>query len=172
MHKKRDRCVEIYLHKSSHAMLLIPYIWHMDGVGDVFGDPVELVSPVEPAAIGKHITHLLRTCKSADIDVLKERHMNELRSYWKGNGYKQIEPGKAWESMQSKYPALSRGPGTYLRQFSVCQIIERDRWRHHKIVRVVRSQYRGGTQDGETKRVPIATQTKTLGKHVIELLQS
>ena len=171
MHKKLDCMVVVYLHRSSENVLLFPYVYFMGGEASAYGDAVELAAPVAPAVIGKQVVRLLRACKKADIDGMKNRRMERLRSYWRGESVAKEEvQGEVWNQLLAKYPALAKGPGAYLRQFSVCQVFEREGWNHRKVVRVEQSEYRGCTIDGEVERVAVAQTTSELGTRVLGFL--
>jgi hypothetical protein len=170
--KKRVRLVEVYLHRSSKSVLVFPYVFYMAGEAAPSGDAAELVGPAAPAAIGKQLLRLLSAGKEADIEAMKARRMEQLRRYWRGEDAPQkTVRGATWNHLLSKYPALTKGPGTYLRQFSVCQVLESDGWKQRKVVREEASEYRGCTTDGDVERIPITESPGELGKRVLEFLR-
>src|SRR4051812_44617276 len=113
MHDKRDRSVQLYLHRTSKRVLLFPFVWFMAGRGAWFGDAEELPAPLNLALLGERTAALLQICREADVDAIKETI--ETRS-----------APKSWTKLKSKYPVLVKGPGTYLRQYNVCNVFERD----------------------------------------------
>lgn len=171
MYKKRDGMVVLYLQRSSENVLLFPFVYFMAGEASAYGDAVELAAPVASAVIGKQIVRLLRACKKADVDGMKDRRMERLRSYWRGeSATKDQAQGEASKQLLKKYPVLGKGPGAYLRQFAVCQVVEREGWNHRKVVRVEQSKYRGCTTDGDVERVPITETPRELGSRVLGFL--
>ncbi|MBM4067905.1 MAG: hypothetical protein FJ271_03035 [Planctomycetes bacterium] len=171
--EKRDRFVVLYLHRSTKNVLLFPDVCFMAGQGSAYGDAVELVAPVEPASAGKQTLRLLRAVRKADLDEMKARHTERLRRSWRGEPpLKEVPQGITWTRLLSSYPGLAKGPGTYLRQFSVCQLVERDGWKFRKMVRVVSSQYRGCTGEGDCRRIPIDMTATQLGQFLIESMSA
>lgn len=171
MHKRRDCLVVLYLHRSTENVLLFPYVYFMGGQASAHGDAVELAAPVAPAVLAKQVVHLLRACKKADFDGMKNRRMEQLRSYWQGDSVVRDKvQGEAWNQLLAKYPVLAKGPGAYLRQFSVCQVIERDGWNHRSVVRVERSKYRGCTTDGDVEKIPTSQTPSGLGTRILGFL--
>jgi hypothetical protein len=84
-------------------------------------------------------------------------------------GERESEPvGPSWKRLLSAYPAITRGPATFLRQFDVWQVVERDGWKHRKLYRIERSEYRGATIAVEAHRIPINTRPAKLGTLVLE----
>jgi hypothetical protein len=172
MQKKRDRHVELFLHKPSNEILLFPYVCYMTGVSATFGDAVELEDKVSPAVLGRRLVRLLRACRKADIEALKARRMAQLRSYRSSGEILKDDNrlGPTWTRLLRRFPALQKGPATFLRQFSACQIIERDGWQHRKVVLVVPSEYRNCTVDGESTRVSITATPSQMGARILEFL--
>ena len=78
--------------------------------------------------------------------------------------------GTIWNQLMEKYPALAKGPGSFLRQFSVCRIAERDGWTYRKATRVVPSKNRGCVQDGDARRIPLSASPKEFARQVLELM--
>ena len=78
------------------------------------------------------------------------------------------EIDETWSQIQSVYPAQAKGPGTYLCQFSVGELFERDSWKSRKLFRVTR----GARNDpgNDECRIPLKTTAKALGGHILDFL--
>jgi len=81
---KRDRMVQVYLHRVTQTALLFPYVVYMGAMGAAFGDATEIVNPIDPALLGREIARLLRNGRKANLEEMKDRHMDRLRRYWRG----------------------------------------------------------------------------------------
>jgi len=77
---------------------------------------------------------MFKGIKSADIGD------EQLRAYWQREEELPdiAEIDETWSQIQSVYPAQAKGPGTYLCQFSVGKLFERDSWKSRKLFRVTR----------------------------------
>lgn len=171
--QKRDRFVQVFQHRRSKDVLFFPLVCYMAGEGMHFGDAAVLRGPVDPEVLAKQVARLLRACKKADIEAMRERRMAQLRCYWKGiNGPSgaKATPGPTYSRLLVMFPALAKGPGAYLRQFAACEIFERDGWKYRKVVRQVKSEHRGCTTEGETLRIPVNAKPRHFGEIVLEFL--
>jgi hypothetical protein len=167
--RKRDRHVNVFWHPPSGQILLFPYVWFMAGVGAPAGAAIELSKPT-PALLGRQILKLLCAARNTNIVSLKRQYMARLRSHWRHHRLEPPEPPPSWQRLVANHPALSKGPGTFLRRFKLCEVHERDGLRHRMIVKMEQSKHRGAMTDGVSQRIALSAEPKQLGESILELL--
>jgi hypothetical protein len=161
-------------HRKSDSLLMFPHVCHMTGRGCGYGSAVSFTAPQahNPAIIGKQVLSLLKSLKSADIAALADKQEQRLRAMWRGEKELPMvaETDGSWSQIHEEFPVLLKGPGTYLRQFSECQLFERDSWKSRKLLRVVRGPERGTTRHTDECRIPLKSSAKELGERLLEFL--
>ena len=170
---KGDRYVSVHLNPRTQTAILFPYVCFMGGCGRGFGDAREL-KQANPLTLGDCLVEMLEHCKEADISAMQERHMSLLRRYWQGEDDAFKNEGvniPSWTRLWRIYRALTKGPATILRQFSVCDVIENDHMKNRRIERTERSDHPGGTKPGESIRIPVGTSALHLGEVVLDFLR-
>ena len=83
---KRDRYVNILLHRKSGALLMFPHVCYMAGRGCGFGSAALMVEPQSQVAatVGKQVLKMLKSIKSADINAISQKQEERLRAMWRG----------------------------------------------------------------------------------------
>jgi len=169
--KKRDRMVEAYINRSKGMLLLFPNVFYMVGVYAPAGEPCELPHDTSESKIGEAVIKLLHGAKKADVEGLATRRMNRLRAYWKGQGATEgdeDQQGTHWRQLLQKYPSLAKGSGTFIRQFHVGQILEREGTKSWRLT-VLEPAPTRGLRFGREWQVKFADGARALGEAVRQL---
>lgn len=172
MHAKRDREVVVFLRKSTRHVLLFPRVHYMAGRSCPYGDALQLTPPPNPTQLGRSLLRLFRECKKADLEAIKDQKLAEFERWRLTRGpWREAVPA-TWTRLLAEHPAIARGPGSFLRQFHVCSVFERDSLTHRKLIRVMPSQYRGCTTGGDSRQLPLDESPRRLGGMILEFLES
>ena len=171
---KRDRYVEVLRHRTKGFAALFPYVCFQGGTSRGFGEAMKLAD-CSAARLGKAVVKLLKECRKADVEAIKKTHEAEVEVYREQGNQAYVELvqqtiDSSWRQLFDQHPALAKGPGTWLRQFDAVNVIEPDKQKSRRIVRVERSKYRGSTTEGESRRVPCSRTATALGEAIIEAL--
>ncbi len=178
---KRDRYVDVLLHRSSDTLVLAPGVCYMVGRGIGYGDPIMLtLSEQTPQQLGKHLVRLLNECKSADINAMAAHRKAGLQKYWQGEKVTpedmhptDVTPSRvtARDAIDQRFPVMLKGPAAILRAFAWAQLVERDAWKSRKLTRQIKSEYRGCTTGGETIRLSKRDTATALGAAVLDFVR-
>ena len=180
--EKRDRYVNILLHRSSDTFVLLPGVCYMAGVGAAYGDPLVLTPKEQtPRQVGKQLIRLLKTCHDADIDAMAAHRTAGLWAYWRGEDVtvedthpsnESSERSGSRDAIAKRFPALAKGPAAIVRAFTWVQLVERDAWKSWKLTQQIKSHDRGSVTDGESVRIPRNKTATVLGTAVLDFFQS
>jgi len=150
----------------------------MAGMGARFGDAA-LLDCEDETALGETINEMLTHCRNADIDRAAQLRKEALQRKWHSNeevSDEELLPGfegePNWEPVFNQFPALAKGPGTYLRTFAAAMFTERDAWKSRKLTQLKKSEYRGAISNGESIRIRCAIAPSELGGKIIECLRA
>jgi hypothetical protein len=175
--EKYDRQITIFRHRSSRTLLLFPYVCYMAGVSSAYGDAVLLFEDdISSELLGQTVCDLLATCRQANIDELANARKQALQKRWKHEQVSESEllpvssTASNWTRITNRFPALTKGPGTYLRSFSVIEVVERNSWKSRTIIQLKKDKYRSCLSAGTERRIPLAVSNDELGRQIEHFL--
>ncbi len=167
---RRDRILQVFQQRSSGNVLLFPYLNFMSLVNLPFGDAAELAAPVGESLLGRTAMNLFRELRKVNLQTMARQRVEELRPRAKGEkpAAEDVLLPPTWRRLLAEYPALSKG--AFHRQFSLCEVTERDGLGHRRIVRLVKSEHPGCNAYRDAQRLPLSTSPPQFGRQLLEFL--